>query len=147
MKIYIQLLIILGFSLIGEVLSDLLHLPVPGSIIGMVLLFLALQFKLIKLKDVDDVGDFLLNNMTILFLPAGVGILAKWSTIAAFWLQISLIIVISLIVNVAVIGRMTQWIKLKFEGDYLPPELSSQELALAVINQHSRNKDLKGLRK
>lgn len=45
MKLYVQFMIILIFSLIGEAISTLLHLPVPGSIIGLVLLFLALEFK------------------------------------------------------------------------------------------------------
>lgn len=69
MKLYVQFMIILVFSFIGEAISNLLHLPVPGSIIGLVLLFLALEFKLIRLRHIDVVGNFLLNNMTILFCP------------------------------------------------------------------------------
>ena len=42
MKLYVQFMIILVFSFIGEAISNLLHLPIPGSIIGLVLLFLAL---------------------------------------------------------------------------------------------------------
>lgn len=68
MKLYVQFMIILVFSFIGEAISNLLHLPVPGSIIGLVLLFLALEFKLIRLRHIDVVGNFLLN-MTILFCP------------------------------------------------------------------------------
>ncbi|MBC9701770.1 MAG: CidA/LrgA family protein, partial [Leuconostoc sp.] len=50
MKLYVQFMIILIFSLIGEAISTLFHLPVPGSIIGLVLLFLALEFKIIRLR-------------------------------------------------------------------------------------------------
>ena len=123
MKIYFQLLIIFGFSFVGDTLSNSLHLPVPGSILGMIFLFLALQFKVLKFTDVDEVGSFLINNMTILFLPAGVGIMAKWSLISDFWGQIALIVLLALIVNVFVLGHLVQFIKVKYEGDYLEPEL------------------------
>lgn len=123
MKIYFQLLIIFGFSFVGDTLSNSLHLPVPGSILGMIFLFLALQFKVLKFTDVDEVGSFLINNMTILFLPAGVGIMAKWSLISDFWWQIAVIVLLALIVNVFVLGHLVQFIKVKYEGDYLDPEL------------------------
>lgn len=123
MKIYFQLLIIFGFSFVGDTLSNSLHLPVPGSILGMIFLFLALQFKVLKFTDVDEVGSFLINNMTILFLPAGVGIMAKWSLISDFWWQIDVIVLLALIVNVFVLGHLVQFIKVKYEGDYLDPEL------------------------
>lgn len=123
MKIYFQLLIIFGFSFVGDTLSNSLHLPVPGSILGMIFLFLALQFKVLKFTDVDEVGSFLINNMTILFLPAGVGIMAKWSLISDFWWQIAVIVLLALIVNVFVLGHLVQFIKIKYEGDYLEPEL------------------------
>ena len=123
MKIYFQLLIIFGFSFVGDTLSNSLHLPVPGSILGMIFLFLALQFKVLNFTDVDEVGSFLINNMTILFLPAGVGIMAKWSLISDFWWQIALIVLLALIVNVFVLGHLVQFIKVNYEGDYLEPEL------------------------
>lgn len=142
MKVYMQILIVLAFSFLGEGLSDLLKLPVPGSILGMLFLFLALQYKLIEFRHVDEVGSFLINNMTILFLPAGVGIMAKWGLISHFWWQISLIVVVALIVNVLVLGKLTAWIKNHFEGDYIADAQRPNQLALDVINQHSRNKHI-----
>jgi holin-like protein len=109
---------ILLFSIAGETLSTALDLPVPGSIIGMVFLFLALKFKLIRLRQIYDAGQFLLENMTILFLPAGVGIMSHWDAIAKYWWQIIVITVLAIVVNMAVIGFVTQFIKRRFEGDY-----------------------------
>lgn len=124
MKIYLQLLIIFGFSFIGNVISNVFRLPVPGSILGMILLFLTLQFKILEFRHVDEAGSFLINNMTILFLPAGVGIMAKWNLISHFWAQILLIVVAALIINMLILGKLVEWIKVKFEGDYvaLKPE-------------------------
>ena len=119
MKIYLQLLIIFGFSFIGNVISNVFRLPVPGSILGMILLFLALQFKILEFRHVDEAGSFLINNMTILFLPAGVVIMAKWNSISHFWAQILLIVVGALIINMLILGKLVEWIKVKFEGDYV----------------------------
>ena len=119
MKIYLQLLIIFGFSFIGNVISNVFRLPVPGSILGMILLFLALQFKILECRHVDEAGSFLINNLTILFLPAGVGIMAKWNLISHFWAQILLIVVGALIINMLILGKLVEWIKVKFEGDYV----------------------------
>ena len=112
MKLYVQFMIILIFSLIGEAISTLFHLPVPGSIIGLVLLFLALEFKIIRLRHIDTVGNFLLSNMTILFLPAAVGI-------KDYLLPITIIILGAILLNVAVIGLVVQFVKTRYEGDYV----------------------------
>ncbi|WP_019793015.1 CidA/LrgA family protein, partial [Streptococcus sobrinus] len=49
MKLYVQFMIILMFSLVGEIISTVFKLPVPGSIIGLILLFIALELKLVRL--------------------------------------------------------------------------------------------------
>ena len=118
MKLYIQFMIILMFSFVGEALSTLLNLPVPGSIIGLVLLFLTLEFKWIRLRHIDTVGNFLLANMTILFLPPAVGVMQHYNDIKPYLLGIVIIIFGPLFLNMAVIGLVVQFIKRRFEGDY-----------------------------
>lgn len=118
MKLYVQLMIIFSISLIGEGISYLFHLPIPGSIIGLVLLFLVLQFKMIRLRHVSMVGNFLLANMTILFLPPAVGIMDKFSVIAPYLLPIILMIIGAIVINVIVIALVVHFIKNHFEGDY-----------------------------
>ena len=118
MKLYVQLMIIFIISLVGEGISSVLHLPVPGSIIGLVLLFLALQFKLLRLRHISMVGNFLLANMTILFLPPAVGIMDKFQIIAPYLLPIMLIVLGAIVLNVCVIAVVVQLLKTRFEGDY-----------------------------
>ena len=118
MKLYVQLMIIFSISLIGEGISYLFHLPIPGSIIGLIFLFLALQFKMLRLRHVSMVGNFLLANMTILFLPPAVGIMDKFHVIAPYLLPIVLIIVGAIDINVIVIAVVVHLIKNRFEGDY-----------------------------
>lgn len=118
MKLYVQLMIIFMISLVGEGISSVFHLPVPGSIIGLVLLFLALQFKLLRLRHISMVGNFLLANMTILFLPPAVGIMDKFQVIAPYLLPTILIVLGAIVLNVCVIAVVVQLIKTRFEGDY-----------------------------
>ena len=118
MKLYVQLMIIFMISLVGEGISSVFHLPVPGSIIGLVLLFLALQFKILRLRHISMVGNFLLANMTILVLPPAVGIMDKFQVIAPYLLPIILIVLGAIVLNVCVIAVVVQLIKTRFEGDY-----------------------------
>lgn len=67
MKYYIQFMLICLFAVIGEALSTFFKLPVPGSIIGLFLLLIALQLKWIRPRHIHAVAEFLIVNMTILF--------------------------------------------------------------------------------
>ena len=125
MKLYVQLMIIFMISLVGEGISSVFPLPVPGSIIGLVLLFLALQFKLLRLRHISMVGNFLLANMTILFLPPAVGIMDKFQVIAPYLLPIILIVLGAIVLNVCVIAVVVQLIKTRFEGDYEEGDVSN----------------------
>lgn len=118
MKLYVQFMIILMFSLAGEIISTVFKLPVPGSIIGLILLFIALELKLVRLRHIYTVGKFLLNNMTILFLPAGVSIMQYFNVIIPNLLSILIITLGALVLNLLTIGFVVSWIKNRFEGDY-----------------------------
>ncbi|MCI5871495.1 MULTISPECIES: CidA/LrgA family protein [unclassified Streptococcus] len=118
MKIYVQFMIILFFAFVGEGISTLGHLPIPGSIIGLLLLFIALKVKLIRLRHIHLVGQFLLANMTILFLPAAVGIMERYQEIVPYLFPISLILFGALVLNIVVIAFIVGFIKNKFEGDF-----------------------------
>ena len=74
MKLYVQLMILFVISLIGEGISSFFHLPIPGSIIGLIILFFSLAVQVVAGTSCQHGWDFLLANMTILFLPPAVGI-------------------------------------------------------------------------
>ncbi|WP_067101597.1 CidA/LrgA family protein [Streptococcus sp. DD13] len=118
MKLYVQLMILFTISLIGEGVSMALHLPVPGSIIGLVILFMALELKWLRMRQVNLVGNFLLANMTILFLPPAVGIMDKFDVIAPYLFPIVLIVFFAAALNIILIALVVQWIKRRYEGDY-----------------------------
>jgi len=76
MKLLRQFLIILIICFIGEVLSKVVHVPLPGSIIGMILLFICLFTGLIKLEMIEEISKFLIDHLAFFFIPSGVGLLA-----------------------------------------------------------------------
>ena len=71
----IPFLIIFSFSIVGEWIATHLPFPIPGSIIGMLLLFLALLIKLIKIEDVKKGGTTLTQYLSFFFIPLTVGVL------------------------------------------------------------------------
>ena len=73
MKYLRQLLIILIFSFIGEILHSLIPIQVPASIYGLVLLFIALLTGIIQLPQVKEAAKYLIEIMPLMFIPAGVG--------------------------------------------------------------------------
>lgn len=110
MKYLSQFLIILGFTLVGEVLQRLIPVSIPASVYGIVLLFLALCLKLIKLEQVKDVGNFLISILPVLFVSPAVGILENWGLIKVNLLPIVLLVMASTVLTFGLSGSVTQWI-------------------------------------
>lgn len=75
MKILLQMAIVFGVCLVGEGVATLLPFAFPASAIAMILLFLCFFFRVLRVKQVEQVSRFLLENMALFFIPAGVGIL------------------------------------------------------------------------
>ena len=105
-----QFCVILLFSFAGEVLSNVIPLPVPASIYGIVFLFIALETKLVKLKDIEKTGKFLIDIMPIMFIPAAVGLLESWDVVKSSALEFLAVMAISTVVVMAAAGLVTQFI-------------------------------------
>ena len=110
MKYIKELMIILTFSFIGDVLNLIIPLPIPASIYGMILLFIALSTKLIKLEQVETTAEFLLSIMLIFFVPASVGIMDTFFAYKSSMLPIIIIVIISTIVVMITTGLVSQFV-------------------------------------
>lgn len=108
MKYLRQLSIILLISLIGEILSAILPLPVPASIYGIVLLFFGLLSGVIPLRAVREVSSFLIEIMPVLFIPAAVGLMESFHLLVPSLLAYAVIIVVSTVAVMVVSGRVAQ---------------------------------------
>ncbi len=110
MKYMKQFGIILLVTFLGEALKYLISLPIPASIYGLVIMLLALKFKIIPLKSVREAGNFLIHIMPMLFIPAGVGLLTSWNDLSSIILPVITITIISTIIVMGVVGRVTQFV-------------------------------------
>lgn len=108
MKYLPQFLIIMGFTLVGEALQRIIPLPIPASVYGIVLLFSALSFKLVKLEQVKEAGGFLTSILPLLFVSPAVGILENWALIKDALLPIVLLVLASTVITFAISGKITQ---------------------------------------
>ena len=98
------MVLLLLFQLLGEGLSSLLSLPIPGNVIGMALLLLTLASGWVKLEWLQEAADLLLSYMALFFVPAGVGVMLYFDLIGREWLPIVAATIISTFVVMAVTG-------------------------------------------
>ena len=98
------MVLLLLFQLLGELLSILFKLPIPGNVIGMALLLLALVRGWLKLDWLQQAADLLLSYMALFFVPAGVGVMLYFELIGREWLPIVAGTLISTFVVMAVTG-------------------------------------------
>lgn len=108
MKLFREALIILGIYLIGEFLAASLQLPVPGNILGMVILFILLCTKVVKVDNISTVTNFLLDHLAFFFIPAGVGLMASIGIIKSTWWQLLLVCISTTIIIIGVTGIIVQ---------------------------------------
>ena len=116
MKYLKQLLIILGFSCLGELLAYWIPLPIPAAIYGLVALFIALCTGLLKPKAIDTTARFFIDIMPVLFVAPAVKLLLYWDIIKPSLVPICVIVVSSTVVVFAVSGLVTKAL-LKKGGD------------------------------
>lgn len=101
-----QLAIIFGCLALGELVIYLTHIPLPSSIVGMLLLALLLKLKVIKLEWVQSISDFLVGNIGFFFVPPGVAIMLYFDIIKAeFWP-----IVVASVVSTVLVLAVTGWV-------------------------------------
>jgi holin-like protein len=101
------LTVLLSLQLIGEVLAHLLDLPVPGPVLGMVLLLLALELRLPVRNELRSTSGGLLANLSLLYVPAGVGIVQHLPRLAAEWRALVAALLVSTSATLAVTGWVT----------------------------------------
>lgn len=94
--------LLLVFQLVGEVLVHLTGLPVPGPVVGMLLLFLSLVARGAAPQWLRDTCQGLLSHLSLLFVPAGVGVLLHFQRLGAEWLPIAVALVASTVITIGV---------------------------------------------
>jgi len=102
------LTLLLVCQLIGEVLARAVGAPLPGPVIGMLLLFTAFAWRGGVPASIQRAARGLLEHLSLLFVPAGVGILVHVSLVAEEWLPIAVALVASTLLTIAVTGLVAR---------------------------------------
>ena len=105
------LVLLLVFQFVGEVLSELLVLPIPGNVVGMALMLLALITGVVKEESLRQAADLLLSYMALFFVPAGVGVMLYFDLINREWVPIVVGTVFSTFAVMAVTGWTEKWLE------------------------------------
>lgn len=99
------------FLFLGEAIVYFTSIPVPSSILGMIMLAISLSLGIVKLQWVDRVATFLVHNLGFFFVPAGIGLMRCMGLVADEWLPIIGASVVSTAVIIAVTGWAHQLVR------------------------------------
>ena len=108
MKLLYEFGVIMAVTFLGEICHAVLPFPIPASIYGLLLMLFALCTKIIKLEQVKVAGDFLLDIMPPMFIPAGVGLLTAWPDLKPVLVPVLVITVVVTVFVMVVTGRVSQ---------------------------------------
>lgn len=105
-----QIFIIFGLTMLGELLNAWLPLPIPAGVYGLFLLLAGLCANVIRLSDVEDVGNFLLDLMPMMFIPAAVGLLESYEAAKVILVPLLVISVVTTVLVMIVTGKVTEFL-------------------------------------
>jgi holin-like protein len=94
--------LLLVYQLVGEVIALAFKLPVPGPVIGMLLLFLTLLARGSVPEGLRDTANGLLSHLSLLFVPAGTGVMVHLARVADEWVAITVALIGSTVLTIAV---------------------------------------------
>lgn len=110
-----QFLILLTINFAGIIIQNLFNLPLPGTIIGMILLFVLLYTKVLKAESIGKVCDFLILNMVIFFLPPAVELLEYLALLKTGFLKIIILLIVTTVITMVVTGKTVEFCIKKLE--------------------------------
>lgn len=111
MKFIKQFLIIATICFVAEIIKSQITLPVPASIIGLLLMLILLQTKRLRVEQIRDVGMFLIEIMPLMFIAPAAGLIKVWPNLSPVIIPYTIIVIVSTILVMAVSGLITQWIR------------------------------------
>lgn len=113
MKIVIQIGILYVLFQIGNWIQDFFHLMIPGSVIGMILLFFLLVFNIIKVSWIEAGAKLLIKHLTLFFIPVTVGIMEYFDLFKGKGFVLIIIVLVSTLMVMTTSGYLSQWLVLR----------------------------------
>ncbi|ODJ72352.1 antiholin-like murein hydrolase modulator LrgA [Brochothrix thermosphacta] len=94
--------------LVANIIKGFLPMPMPASAIGLILLFIALSTKIVKVEQAEGLGNKLISIISFLFVPAAISVINSLGILSTSGLQIMLIIIVATVILLAITGWSTQ---------------------------------------
>jgi holin-like protein len=117
-KVFLGVLVLIGYHQLGEFIKAWLGWSVPGSVLGMLMMFLTLLTIKQPPKIIKHSSEFLLKHLALLFVPAGVGIMLLFDLLVDEWFAMLISMVLSTLLSLAFVGLLMQkLIKIQGSGD------------------------------
>ena len=110
MKFFRESILLLSIYFVSEIISKSLNLPVPGSIIGMILLFVLLTSNIIKIEMVENLANFFLDHLAFFFIPASIGLMTSFASLKGSIFKIILLCILTTIIVISVTAIIVQFI-------------------------------------
>ena len=108
---YLKQMAVLGtITLVSELLNLFLPLPVPASIYGLIILFILLCTGILKLDMIENLADFMLSLMPLLFVAPTVGLMTRWDILRDNLIGLLITCIVSAVIVMAVTGWIAQLI-------------------------------------
>lgn len=108
--------VLLIYQTLGEILARLLELPVPGPVLGMILLFFTLWLRKSAPDDLRETAQALLQHLSLLFVPAGVGVMIYFDRVEKEWLPILASVIGATLITLVTTALTMQWLMRRRDG-------------------------------
>ncbi len=111
LKVIAQIGLLSLFVWLGGRFASLTGLPLPGNVVGLIFLYLALRSGLVKLELIQEGADFLLRHLVFFFIPAAVDLMNWGGIFYQYGFQLALAIAGSTLLTFGVAGHVSQWLR------------------------------------
>ncbi len=111
----IETIIIFALAYSGLLLEQIFKIPMPSTVIGMVIFFILLHFKVLELSKVEKVGNFLLANMMLFLLPGMVRVITYLGDLKSEFIKIIFLLIITTAITMAVTAKTVHYMILFLE--------------------------------
>ena len=113
MRILLQLALVLGICYAGDLIHEYTGLPIPGNILGMLILLLLLCLKIVKLEQIKEVSDFFLMRLAFFFLPPAIGLMLVGEDVKSQWPLLLFLCIVITVITMAATGWTVQLLNKK----------------------------------
>lgn len=115
MKYIKQLVIIMAVTCVGEFLNRQIPLPIPASVYGLVLMLVLLMTKVVRVEQVEETGNLLIDWMPMMFIAPAAGLIDAWPKLRGILFPLSVITVVSTVVVMVITGKVSDYLLQKKE--------------------------------